>query len=500
MSTAAERHDVLAALQLLANDPGKFLYVARPDARRTPLFVSAGVEALVGYPPGEWLADPGLFWRCLHPADRPRVEGALAAWDGARPLELSYRLRRRDGRLVFCRETATAPQDGPSGPQLQGLVIDESEVRLLMDALDSALPAPEPSRSISSFCDGLAALLGLQGAGFVDERGSGTWIRYDDHATPIEARALGPGARGTLAARACHTGLVTSEPPDSAAGLLPESVPAPDVGFAFASCVPGLDGRSRGVLYGHRPTRLTLTDRDRRLVASLSRHASLALQRTDLVSELNRIGADRQRLAESVVMAHEDERRRIASELHDGAGQTLMAAVIQLDLAAARLGTPLAAEAIGRARKQLEETLEDLRGLAHALRPATLDRLGLADALREMAGALTGTTLRVEVELADTGIQLEAEVATAVFRIAQSSLTNVARHARAQTATLRLERRGPELVLEVDDDGRGIQKAPMVDGIGLLAMRERAHAVGGSLDVESRPGGGTRVRVRIPVG
>lgn len=494
---------LLVALETLASDISELLYVAAPDARRSPLFVSAGIETMLGYTAAEWVADPDLFWHSLHPSDRPAVETALAAWTRQGPLQLRYRLLARDGRHVFCRETTAASLDGPAGPQLQGIISDVTELQVLQDVLGAVVGAVDPRLSLAIFCDGLAAMLGLDFMGFVDacsreglscaygplaERTSMAWVRHP--------------TTGTLVTSALADGGVawTARP---APGALPPALGvAPGAAFAFTAAVPGVDGRVRGVLVGAGRRTRPLDQRERRIIEAVSRQASLALQRADLVAELERIGAERKRLAESVVMAHEDERRRIASELHDGAGQTLMAAVIQIDLASQAGQVPAAQKALARAREQVEQTLEDLRGLAHALRPAALDKLGLPDALREMGRALASGALSLDVDVPPTAVQLEPELSTAIFRIAQAALTNVARHAKARRASLRLDvdEAAGRVVLEVEDDGRGFRRAPLIEGIGLVAMRERAQAVGGEVTVESREGGGTRVSAVIPLG
>lgn len=471
------------ALRRLLDSPGRFTHVSTADARRRALFVSDGVTSLVGDPVSEWLGAGTLFWDRLHPDDAPAVQASLAAAPADGPVELRYRLRTRDGRILYCSEIGARSSSTIHGPIQYGLVTDETESRLIGEAADAVSSAVPPREAALPFCDPLASLLGLDRAGFVDAgHRTGSVLRYDPFGRRVGAHATEAAPPEVLAAS--HEEVRVLDGP----GLLTVAVTVQDK-----------DGHPRGILWGSRARSLGVDARDRRILSAIARHASLALQRADLVLELERISAERQRLAESVVMAHEDERRRIANELHDSAGQTLMAAIIQLDLARLANDNPNARDAIGRARGQVEQTLEELRGLAHALRPAALDRLGLSEALREMASALTSATLTVQVDLPELAVQLEPEVATAIFRIAQASLANVARHARAQTARLSLVVMKKQVVLTIEDDGLGIRKGPSVTGIGLVAMRERAHAVGGTVEVEKRTGGGTCVRATLPV-
>ena len=470
-------------LRRLLDAPGRFTHVSTADARRRALFVSDGVTSLVGDPAADWLAPGTLFWERLHPDDGPALEALLASAPADGPVELRYRLRTREGRILHCAEIGARSSSSVHGPLQYGLVTDETESRLIGEAADAVSSAVPPREAALPFCDPIASLLGLERTGFVDAgHRTGAVLHYDRFGRRVGAPA-------------------TEAPPPAVTSPGHDEVRVlqDGTGLTVSVLVQDKDGRPRGTLWGSRSTALGIDARDRRILSAIARHASLALQRADLVLELERISAERQRLAESVVMAHEDERRRIANELHDSAGQTLMAAVIQLDLARLANDNPNAREAIGRARGQVEQTLEELRGLAHALRPATLDRLGLSEALREMASALTSETLNVQVDVPDLAVQLEPEVATAIFRIAQASLANVARHARAQTARLTLVMMPKQVVLTVEDDGLGIRKGPSVTGIGLVAMRERAHAVGGTVEVEQRSGGGTCVRATLPV-
>jgi signal transduction histidine kinase len=136
--------------------------------------------------------------------------------------------------------------------------------------------------------------------------------------------------------------------------------------------------------------------------------------------------------------------------------------------------------------------------VAHALRPPTLDDLGLAGALRDAASRYAGTGVEVQVEVPDTLPPLPAAVEVAAYRIAQEALTNVARHARSRRCVVTLSV-NELLELTVSDDGIGIPASRRA-GVGLVSMRERAEELGGSCAVEPMPGGGTRVAARLPLG
>jgi two-component system, NarL family, sensor histidine kinase UhpB len=198
---------------------------------------------------------------------------------------------------------------------------------------------------------------------------------------------------------------------------------------------------------------------------------------------LERLEFERRDSARRALAAQEDERRRIARELHDEVGQVLTAVVLQLDGAK-----------VEEAREAVRASLEDVRGIARRLRPEALDDLGLASAL----AALTNDVARragvhVERVVDLSGADLSAEEELVVYRVVQEALTNAVRHGGARRVSLTV--RADEVVIR--DDGNGFDPGRATDGTGLLGMRERAVLIGAGLDVTSRPGEGTTVRMRL---
>jgi signal transduction histidine kinase len=206
------------------------------------------------------------------------------------------------------------------------------------------------------------------------------------------------------------------------------------------------------------------------------------------------------RLGRSVWRVQEDERRRVARELHDGIGQNLTALKHRL----VQLGDGLAPQQ----RAQLDaaialcgEALEDTRHLSRLLRPPILDDLGLEPALRALARSLgESASLDVTVEIENLPL-LDDDLQTLLFRVAQEALNNAAKHAQAHTVLLRLVARGGLLQLQVADDGRGCdpEVALLAGGSGLSGMRERLRLYEGSLELHSTPGTGTRLRAVVPL-
>ncbi|MDQ2780128.1 MAG: cache domain-containing protein [Pseudomonadota bacterium] len=212
------------------------------------------------------------------------------------------------------------------------------------------------------------------------------------------------------------------------------------------------------------------------------------------LAELRGADAKLTLLTRNLVRTQEDERAWLSRELHDSTSQKLVAAKLLTEAALERLAPdePSARPMLQRALARMDETLGDIRGFSHRLRPTTLDTLGLGTALRqlgdEMCGAVgTGFELQTENVPAD----LPAEIRTTLFRVSQEALTNVCKHAAASRVRMKLEAVAEGLRLTIADDGQGFDSAAMTEhprrGIGLRNMRERLLAIGGHLRLSSRP-------------
>jgi two-component system, NarL family, sensor histidine kinase UhpB len=213
---------------------------------------------------------------------------------------------------------------------------------------------------------------------------------------------------------------------------------------------------------------------------------------------LDRLEDERRDSARRELAAQERERRRLARELHDEIGQNLTALSMRLARIAAD-AEPVVAGQVEEARAATLRTVEDVRRLAHRLRPSALDELGLVAALTSLCTDIahsTGLTIvrRLPAELP----VLAPEVETVLYRVTQESLTNVVRHAGTDRADVHLTvATDAHLVLRVSDRGRGLPPDVSTNG-GIRGMRERAVLVGGALDVNSAPGRGTVVTLHVP--
>ncbi|MCC6900556.1 MAG: PAS domain S-box protein [Polyangiaceae bacterium] len=234
------------------------------------------------------------------------------------------------------------------------------------------------------------------------------------------------------------------------------------------------------------------------------RDASGAIVRSRSIwRDISRRKRDESKLRELAVAlqnAREEEGKRIARELHDQLGQAMTA--LQLDLG--WLGRNLPPEStqahqrLAAARALVDENLQLARRLSSELRPSLLDDLGLPAAIGWLCRDFERrAAIRCTLHVPDTPGALTEPQSTALFRVLQEALTNVARHARAEQVEVRLDLGPGGAVLGVHDDGVGISEGSP-RGLGLLGMQERLRAVGGELEVEGRPGGGTTVRAQVP--
>jgi signal transduction histidine kinase len=199
----------------------------------------------------------------------------------------------------------------------------------------------------------------------------------------------------------------------------------------------------------------------------------------------------------------EQERGRIAMELHDDLGQQLTGLKLELSWLSGRVkeGRQATAEEVGAMRQLLDTAIASVRRIATELRPLILDDLGFGEAVAwQTAEFAKRSGLKVDLDLQAQALVKDDVVATALFRIVQESLTNVVRHAGASSVQVRLTSDEDHLVLTVCDNGGGIVAGGRSGtGIGLVSMRERATALGGQLKIAGEPGAGTTIEVILPL-
>jgi two-component system sensor histidine kinase UhpB len=211
---------------------------------------------------------------------------------------------------------------------------------------------------------------------------------------------------------------------------------------------------------------------------------------------LDRLESERQQSGRRILAAQEAERVGIARDLHDEVGQVLTGVLLHLDSIADQ--APAHRQEIDDAKQSVRRALNEVRRISSELRPEMLEQLGLVSALTELTttfGRVSG--MRVERQFDQSLPELEPDAELALYRIAQESLTNVARHSEATNVTVAIEQGFDSVVLRVVDDGRGFDGEPGEHG-GLRSMRERALLIGAALAIKQAPAGGVEVRLEVP--
>jgi len=217
------------------------------------------------------------------------------------------------------------------------------------------------------------------------------------------------------------------------------------------------------------------------------------------VRMLERLEAERRRASSAALEAQEEERARIARDLHDEVNQSLTGLLLRLE-AMREKAPPELAGALAEVRTLANQALQELLALARQLRPTALDDLGLKAALAGHVDAV-GRQSGIETSFESEGdiASVPQDVQVVAYRVAQEALSNAVRHSGAAHLNVRLEREDGSVELSVADDGRGFTFEQASRGLGLAGMRERALLVNGELQVESRPQVGTKVRLLVPI-
>jgi signal transduction histidine kinase/HAMP domain-containing protein len=245
-----------------------------------------------------------------------------------------------------------------------------------------------------------------------------------------------------------------------------------------------------------------------RLLMAMAEALGIAVDNSRTARHLEDAGEIREQLLEKLITAQEEERRRIARELHDDASQSLAALAISLDGIADALPTRNrdAKHKLELLRQQAIQTLSRIRNLALELRPSALDDLGLTMAIDWYAkDYLANHGIEVEIEVAGDEVKLPSYTETMLFRIVQEALTNIVKHAAASRVTVKVEFAADTVVAQVTDDGAGFDvdsamgSGGMRRNLGIHGMTERATLLGGRFAIRSRRGEGTRLRVEVPL-
>ena len=457
------------------------LYSAKPSGDYSALWVSENIEAVTGYSPGSFRDDSSLWVSRLHPRDREKTLKGFEMLLHDNALALEYRWQTRNGEYRWFRDEAVLIRRSDGTPQeIVGLRTDVTARReasemirrqaAIINQIQETVISIDLNGHVMSWNRGAEKMLGYSVKEALGKHIS--FIYPEEDREFLERDVLGPvKAKGTHqveARRLTKSGALRIA--QLSLTLLKDETDSP---------------------FGIIDYSMDITDR---------KHGEEAL-----LNSRNQLAA----LAVRLESVREEERTRIALEVHDVLGQALTG--LKLDVAwvhkritesieSARHAAVLAR--LDSARELLDSTIQSVRDIATTLRPGVLDEIGLEAAVEWQAqefqhrtGIACGTTIRPR------NLGLSPEQSTALFRILQEILTNVARHAQATNVDIRLEQSGEQVFLQVGDNGRGIsgveQSGPK--SFGLLGMRLRAQQQGGSFDIRSTSGTGTTVTVSIPL-
>jgi PAS domain S-box-containing protein len=450
------------------------------------LYVSPQVETILGLSQREWLSDPSLWERHLHPDDR---EAAMASFLGlietGKDEVSEYRMIRPDGRTVWIDDRATLVRDDSGRPVLlQGVMLDITERKEAEEAVRASeeryrmLFERNPQPMWVFDLDTLAFLAVNDAA--VDRYG----YSRDEFLsmTILDIRPPGDAARVLEDVRRRRSGL------DSTNSWVHTKKDGTRMDVEITT---------HQMEFAGRPARLTLaidvTDRNRataELRASMEALQRALQQRQDLLIHLANV--------------QEDERRRIASDIHDDSIQKMTAVGLRLQTLRRHLTDPDEIRAHDELAETVRLSIGRLRRLLFELRPPALDRDGLAAAVRlylQETAREAGFEAGLENRLTD---EPPLEIRMLVYRVAQEAITNARKHARGSRVDVELETRDGGILVRVQDDGEGFDPSNAMGRtapghLGINAMRERTEMAGGWWRVESAPDTGTTVEFWVPI-
>jgi PAS domain S-box-containing protein len=481
--------DVAARYRILVEQIPAVVFMAFLDQGIGEAYVSPQIEAVLGFTQEEWLNDPVRWYQQIHPEDKARwsVEAAQMFLTGE-PLRSVYRVLARDGHTVWfhCEVRMVRRADGRPW-FIHGVGFDITELKRAEEAL----------RASEQMLHGLFE--------FAPD-------------TVVVVNHCGRMARVNAQVERMF-GYKRDELLDQPVEvLLPERFRKRHLGYR-ASYVAEPHTRPMGAgleLYGRRkdgrefPVDIMLSPMktaEGGMVIAVIRDITMRKQAAEA---LKRREEELRALTASLLSAQDEERRRIARELHDGTAQNLaglaMNLSLLLNLPAATSGSPLFG-VLSDSLALTEQCSREVRNLSYLLHPPLLDDLGLASALRSfIAGFIHRTGIHVELEMPPELGRLGVEVETALFRIVQEGLANVHRHSGSPRAAIRISLTATEVRLELKDEGvgyvaganeeNGVGAAPL--GVGIPGMRERARQLGGEMEIYLS-GNGTTVTVTLPL-
>lgn len=497
--------------------------VARFDPELRHLYVSPAIEPVTGRPTQDYVGKTNQELGVPAELSEPWDAALRRVFASGKPETLEFAVPTADGmRHIDCR---IVPEHGPEGTVTSVLTVSrdvtdrwlaheaEQRARMIADTLREATVALTRSLDretvLVTLLDRLRRMVPFDRAA----------VMLLEEAKTLSVRAVFDGDRFFPLATEVRSAFDPTDHPivhailkTGTAVLIPDVHAHPDWRFptdrsSEASWL-GVPLFARGDVAGL----FSLSKREpgyfseehMRLAEALSSQASVAVENAVLFEQMQAATLRMQALSRRLVETQENERRHISRELHDEAGQALVSLRYGLRLLEREIDAGGSAD--GRVAELVQQTdavIDGLHRLAADLRPASLDHLGLEAALRQYLRS-AGSKLDLTVRFKARGFgseRLPAALETALYRVVQEAMTNVVRHAHATRVDVLAERRNGRVMVMIEDDGVGFDPENVERGedFGLLGLRERADALGGTLTLESAPGAGTTVVVEVPL-
>jgi PAS domain S-box-containing protein len=449
------------------------VYLDELGAISSSIYMSPQSMSILGYAPDEFLADPGLWEAILHPDDRKRViAGAIEQVHTLAPYEIDYRMIAKDGRTVWVHDVGSVVR-GEEGEPLywQGFWIDVTD-RVRAD--EAVRESEERYRTVVENSLDMITLFETNGT-----------VVY---ASPSHRDVLG------------------HEPHDLVGRSALELVHPDEVAWAsevFAEAERTGSSGVREFRLRHRSGRWISAEGSARMISfGEGKRRLIALASRD-ISDRKQVEEQRRTFLAQLVAAQEEERYRIAADVHDDSVQAMTTVALRLSVIRAKLEDQGLHEELDKLEDAVNRAVDRLRHLLFELHPRTLDVDGLVPAIREYVRRLT------EEEGGPANFRITARVTEEpssayrliVYRIAQEALTNVRKHADARQVMVTIASQDGGILLRIEDDGKGVVASDLQDRrghLGLSAMRERAELAGGWWRIDPRDGGGTVVECFVP--
>ncbi len=495
------------------------IYISRPDGRLVDVN-SAGVEMLGFANKKEMLALDSASRFYAEPGDRDRMVTLLSQNGSVKDMEFNW--VRADGKPVHVLMSSRSYEDPKTGEvQYEGIIKDitrRKEVEELVRKRNSELSILNSIAVAINHNMGLENLLQVtlgrvlsvlnlsQGGVFLIDRA--------DKKTILGAVTGLPGVKKRRSVDLVFKDLLLEKYLiESTLKLLPEaSFPCfqacyngdHENGPLWLSCYLIISkGKPVGFFGFAVPSSRKMDYQEVHLLGSLGNYLGNAIENVKMVETIHQNRHDLQRLTKKLFQTQEDERRRLARELHDEAGQSLTAVKLGLDNLEQKIpeDNTTVKGILSDTRKMLVRTSSEIRRLAYHLHPTLLTDLGLEPALKLYFKDIENHSgLKVEFQMVGFDERLENELETSLYRFSQEAMTNTLKHSGAEIFTLKIIKSVPKLIFIAEDDGIGFDEKNICEdkrSLGLLGMRERVQLLGGTFLVKGRMGKGARIRIEI---